>query len=56
MNAEPLAQGAGATKTVLAIPKMDCPTEEGLIRAKLKGMPGIGGLEFNLVHWSALDA
>ncbi len=52
MNAEPLAQGAGATKTVLAIPKMDCPIEEGLIRAKLKGMPGIGGLEFNLVQRS----
>ncbi len=52
MNAEPLLQIAGATKTVLAIPKMDCPTEEGLIRAKLKDMPGIAGLEFNLVRRS----
>jgi len=52
MNAEPLLQIAGATKTVLAIPKMDCPTEEGLIRAKLKNMPGIAGLEFNLVQRS----
>jgi Cd2+/Zn2+-exporting ATPase len=52
MNAEPLAQSAGTTKTVLAIPKMDCPTEEGLIRAKLKGMQGIDALEFNLVQRS----
>ena len=29
---------------------MDCPTEEGLIRAKLADLPGIIGLEFNLLQ------
>jgi len=41
---------AGGTRTTLAIAKMDCPTEEALIRGKLDGMPGIGPLEFNLVQ------
>ncbi len=50
MNAEPLAEKAAGTRTMLGIPRMDCPTEEGLIRAKLKDMPGIAGLEFNLVR------
>jgi Cd2+/Zn2+-exporting ATPase len=36
--------------TVLRIAKMDCPTEEGLIRGKLQGMPGVQGLDFNLVQ------
>lgn len=40
---------AGQT-TVLGIAKMDCPTEEGLIRGKLIGMPGVAGLKFNLVQ------
>ena len=52
MNAEPIAQRSAGTRTTLAIPKMDCPTEEGLIRSKLKDMPGIAGLEFNLVQRS----
>jgi len=29
---------------------MDCPTEETLIRDKLGGVPGISGLEFNLMQ------
>lgn len=29
---------------------MDCPTEEALIRKKLGSMPGINGLEFNLMQ------
>ena len=41
---------AGATTTVLQIAKMDCPTEEGLIRGKLEGMTGIAGLQFNLMQ------
>lgn len=49
LHAEPLAHGARTTRTVLAIPAMDCPTEEGLIRAKLRDLPGVSGLEFNLV-------
>ncbi len=32
------------------IEKMDCPTEEGLIRKRLSGMAGIVGLEFNLMQ------
>jgi len=34
----------------LHIENMDCPTEEALIRNKLKGFPGITGLEFNLLQ------
>lgn len=41
---------AGGTTTVLQIAKMDCPTEEGLIRGKLEGMTGIAGLQFNLMQ------
>ncbi|MES1979691.1 MAG: heavy metal translocating P-type ATPase [Pseudomonadota bacterium] len=43
-------QDAQAVTTVLRIAKMDCPTEEGLIRGKLQGMPGVQGLEFNLMQ------
>ena len=39
-----------ASQTVLRIAKMDCPTEEGLIRGRLEGMPGIHGLSFNLMQ------
>ena len=43
-------QDARGTTTVLHIAKMDCPTEEGLIRGKLQGMPGVGDLQFNLLQ------
>ncbi|MFZ3141272.1 heavy metal translocating P-type ATPase [Polaromonas sp.] len=36
--------------TRLRIAKMDCPTEESLIRGKLQGMPGIESLNFNLMQ------
>lgn len=36
--------------TTLLISNMCCPTEENLIRNKLTGMPGIAGLDFNLVQ------
>ncbi|MBN8431599.1 heavy metal translocating P-type ATPase [Microbulbifer salipaludis] len=36
--------------TNLSITKMDCPTEEALIRSKLSGMEGIYHLDFNLVQ------
>ena len=36
--------------TLLRIAKMDCPTEESLIRGKLRGMPGVQGLDFNLMQ------
>ncbi len=35
---------------ILRIENMDCPTEEALIRNKLKGFPGVTGLEFNLLQ------
>ncbi|MDO8770036.1 MAG: cation transporter, partial [Burkholderiaceae bacterium] len=49
MKAQRQGAAVGAT-TVLQIAKMDCPTEEGLIRGKLEGMPGIIGLQFNLMQ------
>ena len=40
----------GTQTTVLLITNMCCPTEENLIRNKLSGMPGIAGLDFNMVQ------
>ncbi|MCX7611775.1 MAG: cation transporter [Ignavibacterium sp.] len=37
-------------KTVFEIPKMDCPSEENLIRVKLDSIEGILRLEFDLVN------
>jgi len=45
-----LTNAGGQTTTIFKIAKMDCPTEEGLIRSKLGNMPGIRGLEFNLLQ------
>lgn len=42
--------GSTNQSTTLAIAKMDCPTEEGLIRSKLAGMAGVATLDFNLVQ------
>jgi Cd2+/Zn2+-exporting ATPase len=39
-----------STQTPIRIQQMDCPTEEGLLRKKLGGMPGVTGLEFNLMQ------
>jgi Cd2+/Zn2+-exporting ATPase len=50
MKAQRIDVPADQARTVLTIAKMDCPTEEGLIRAKLTGMPGIGALDFNLMQ------
>lgn len=36
------------TRTLLAIPKMDCPSEERLIRMALDGLDGIDELRFDL--------
>ena len=35
-------------KTVFEIPKMDCPSEENLIRLKLKELENIARLDFDL--------
>ncbi|MDR2744823.1 MAG: heavy metal translocating P-type ATPase, partial [Desulfovibrio sp.] len=45
-----IAGEASATRAVFRIANMDCPVEESLIRKKLEGMPGITGLEFNLMQ------
>lgn len=50
MQPSPLQKPSAAARSVLHIAKMDCPTEEGLIRDKLAGVPGIGAMEFNLVQ------
>ena len=48
---EPVAPAAGTgQQSVYRIENMDCPTEEGLIREKLQDMPGVAGLEFNLMQ------
>ena len=49
MPAAPAGKGTAAT-SVLTIAKMDCPTEERLIRDKLADLPGIDAMEFNLVQ------
>ena len=50
MKAQRMDAGTAAARTVLKIEKMDCPTEEGLIRKRLQKTPGISGMEFNLVQ------
>lgn len=41
------ASGA-ASKTRFSVPKMDCPSEENLIRMALADAPGVGALTFDL--------
>ncbi len=41
---------AGARTARFRIEAMDCPTEEALLRGKLGGMPGVAGLQFNLMQ------
>src|SRR5690606_35555099 len=40
----------GAAAVCYRIDNMDCPTEEALIRGKLASVPGILGLDFNLLQ------
>ena len=35
-------------KTIFEITKMDCPSEENLIRMKLEGVSGIENLDFDI--------
>lgn len=44
---EPLS---GAVNTRIRIEQMDCPTEERLIRDALSRLPGVAGLQFNLLQ------
>ena len=50
MQAVALDAPASDIETTLRIAQMDCPTEEGLIRGKLGGLPGVSSLTFNLVQ------
>lgn len=52
MQAKRIESPTDNVRTVLTIHKMDCPTDEGLIRAKLVGMAGVTGLDFNLLKCS----
>ncbi|AIY42838.1 Lead, cadmium, zinc and mercury transporting ATPase [Collimonas arenae] len=44
------ALAAGAAEAVFLIQKMDCPTEEKLIRDRFKSMAGIEAMQFNLIQ------
>lgn len=46
----PVSQPSAHSVLTLKVDKMDCPTEEALIRQKLEGMPGIVSLDFNLMQ------
>ncbi|MEC4722214.1 heavy metal translocating P-type ATPase [Noviherbaspirillum sp. CPCC 100848] len=50
MKAQEVTGGNRGTRTSLVISKMDCPTEEALIRKRLTGMPGIEDMQFNLMQ------
>lgn len=50
MQAQRIGTPADRARTVLSITKMDCPTEERLIRDKLTGMNGVAALDFNLIQ------
>jgi len=41
---------SGASRVVFLIQKMDCPTEERLIRDRLEGVAGVEALSFNLIQ------
>lgn len=38
----------GVQQSLFSVPKMDCPSEENLIRMALQGVPGISSLSFDL--------
>lgn len=50
MQAQRIDTATDLVRAVLTIAKMDCPTEEGLIRDKLTGMAGVVTLDFNLIQ------
>ncbi|MFC7298986.1 heavy metal translocating P-type ATPase [Herminiimonas aquatilis] len=61
MRAQEVVPHSGTTRTALIISKMDCPTEEALIRKRLGTIVGIEDMEFNLMQRTltlthALDA
>jgi Cd2+/Zn2+-exporting ATPase len=50
MQAVRMDQASTEKTTKLSIAKMDCPTEEALIRKKLGTMAGVADLDFNLMQ------
>jgi Co/Zn/Cd efflux system component len=40
--------GTGLREAVFAVPKLDCPSEERMIRSALEGVPGLRGIECDL--------
>jgi Zn2+/Cd2+-exporting ATPase len=50
MHAVPVDTAVSEVETSMRIAGMDCPTEEGLIRSKLSGLPSVKSLAFNLVQ------
>lgn len=50
MQAVRIAEASAEQTTKLAIAKMDCPTEEALIRNKLATVAGVADLDFNLIQ------
>lgn len=48
-SVERQAGPASAAEAVYLIEKMDCPTEEGLLRKTLENMAGVRDLQFNLI-------
>lgn len=49
MTPEPVSANQGAV-AMFSVNGMDCPVEENLIKSKLAGLPGVLGLEFNLMQ------
>ena len=47
---EPKTADAPLARALYRIENMDCSTEEALIRDKLSKLPGVAGLEFNLIQ------
>lgn len=50
LSSAPAELPAGAAQAIFLIQKMDCPTEERLIRGRLEGMEGVEALSFNLIQ------
>jgi Cd2+/Zn2+-exporting ATPase len=50
MQAVRMDEASAGQTTKLSIAKMDCPTEEALIRNKLGTVAGVTGLDFNLMQ------
>ena len=47
---KPASSVAGVKVLRLTIQKMDCPTEEALIRKAIDGKPGVVGMDFDLIN------